>query len=79
MSNRAKRMKAALESLGWDCDSGDDRVSCYACGTAWQIGNFCKNCGSKLPKPKKTPGGADDLERSISYALGETKRKPTRE
>ena len=78
-TTRAKRMAKALENYGWVVDSRVGSLKyCDACKeSCGMFSKFCQNCGAKFPKKSiEDNRGLVELELSIAYALGETKRMP---
>lgn len=77
MTKRAKRMRKALEHMGWECEDRFESRNCTKClGVVLNTDDkFCSNCGTKLPRVQTSVDGATatQLERAIAYALGETK------
>ena len=73
-------MRKALESLGWECSNVGSAIRrCNKCSTystenMWH--KFCTACGAQLPKYDSTQSTSSQLEASIAYALGETKKLP---
>jgi predicted amidophosphoribosyltransferase len=78
MSTRAKRMRKALESLGWDCDDSYESRKCCNCGAhvSDMRHKFCHSCGKRLTAASKARSTVSQLEASLAYALGETKKVP---
>lgn len=72
-------MRKALENLGWDCSDQFDFRECGKCGALISSADHkhCYKCGAKLPKPDLAKDSTvAHLEKSIAYALGETRTMP---
>lgn len=70
---RSRRLKKALEDLGWNTDSSVWRCKTKNCGSrVYMYTPFCCMCGKKMPK---TPGDSKlvyrELEKALKYALKE--------
>ena len=72
-TKRAQRLDDFLSNeLGWETKSLSWSCVTQTCGfRVFSPQLFCSNCGKKMPNNTDKSEVCNDLERAISYALGE--------